>query len=97
MSDSAALAALPAGSTRAAANIIASWPPENLSPKDWLAPSQAYRGDDQVSDEVALFRDRMRDIMITHPDRIWPQSLGELCLLAFMYAHSGNLGMAQSC
>ncbi len=60
-----------------------------------MAPSQAYR-DDLVSDDVALFRDRMRDMHdLTHILTGYGRDpLGELCLLAFMYAHTGNLGMA---
>ncbi|MES2254052.1 MAG: Coq4 family protein [Pseudomonadota bacterium] len=93
LSDSAALAALPAGSLgRTYHRFMAS---ENLSPAGLVAPSQAYR-DDLVSDEVALFRDRMRDMHdLTHILTGYGRDpLGELCLLAFMYAHTGNLGMA---
>ena len=58
-------------------------------------PSQAYR-DDVVPDDVALFRDRMRDMHdLTHTITGYGRDpLGELCLLAFMYPHTGNLGMA---
>ncbi len=93
LSDSAALAALPQGSLgRAYHRFMAS---ENLSPEGLVAPSQAYR-DDDVSDDVALFRDRMRDMHdLTHTLTGYGRDpLGELCLLAFMYAHTGNLGMA---
>jgi ubiquinone biosynthesis protein COQ4 len=94
LSDSAALAALPDGSLgREYHRFMAA---ENLSPEGLVAPSQAYRGDDQVTDAVALFRDRMRDMHdLTHTLTGYGRDpLGELCLLAFMYAHSGNMGMA---
>lgn len=93
LSDNAALAALPPGSLgRNYHRFMAS---ENLSPEGLVAPSQAYR-DDLVSDDVALFRDRMRDTHdLTHILTGYGRDpLGELCLLAFMYAHTGNLGMA---
>jgi ubiquinone biosynthesis protein COQ4 len=94
LSDTTALAALPTGSLgREYHRFMAS---ENLSPEGLVAPSQAYRGNDLVSDDVALFRDRMRDMHdLTHTLTGYGRDpLGELCLLAFMYAHSGNLGMA---
>ncbi|MEO8896330.1 MAG: Coq4 family protein [Rhizomicrobium sp.] len=93
LSDNAALAALPADSLgRNYHRFMAS---ENLSPDGLVAPSQATR-DDLVSDDVALFRDRMRDMHdLTHILTGYGRDpLGELCLLAFMYAHTGNLGMA---
>ena len=93
LSDGAALAALPQGSLgNTYHRFMAS---ENLSPEGLVAPAQAYR-DDDVSDDVALFRDRMRDMHdLTHTLTGYGRDpLGELCLLAFMYAHTGNLGMA---
>jgi len=93
LSDSAMLAALPAGSLgREYHRFMAS---ENLSAEGLVAPSQAYR-DDMVPEDVALFRDRMRDMHdLTHILTGYGRDpLGELCLLAFMYAHTGNLGMA---
>ena len=93
LSDNIALAALPPGSLgRDYHRFMAS---ENLSPEGLVAPSQAYR-DDLVSDDVALFRDRMRDMHdLTHILTGYGRDpLGELCLLAFMYPHTGNLGMA---
>jgi ubiquinone biosynthesis protein COQ4 len=93
LSDSATLAALPVGSLgHAYQRFMAS---ENLSAEGLVAPSQAYR-DDIVSEEVALFRDRMRDMHdLTHILTGYGRDpLGELCLLAFMYPHTGNLGMA---
>jgi ubiquinone biosynthesis protein COQ4 len=93
LSDDAALAAMPVGSLgHDYHRFMAS---ENLSPEGLVAPSQAFR-DDQVSEGVALFRDRMRDMHdLTHTLTGYGRDpLGELCLLAFMYAHTGNLGMA---
>src|SRR6201996_250290 len=93
LSDRAALAALPEGSLgRDYERFMAA---ENLSPEGLVAPSQAYR-DDVVTADVALFRDRMRDMHdLTHTLTGYGRDpLGELCLLAFMYSHTGNLGMA---
>jgi ubiquinone biosynthesis protein COQ4 len=93
LSDSAALSALPAGSLgRTYHRFMAA---ENLSPEGLLAPSQATRNE-PVSAEVALFRDRMRDMHdLTHTLTGYGRDpLGELCLLAFLYSHTGNLGMA---
>lgn len=93
LSDTAALAALPDGSLgRQYHRFMAA---ENLSAEGLVAPSQAYR-DDVVPDDVALFRDRMRDMHdLTHILTGYGRDpLGELCLLAFMYPHTGNLGMA---
>src|SRR6185437_13098040 len=68
---------------------------ENLSPEGLVAPSQSYR-DDVVTADVALFRDRMRDMHdLMHTLTGYGRDpLGELCLLAFLYSHTGNLGMA---
>jgi ubiquinone biosynthesis protein COQ4 len=93
LSDRAALAAMPAGSLgHDYERFMAA---ENLSPEGLVAPSQTYR-DDVVTAEVALFRDRMRDMHdLTHTLTDYGRDpLGELCLLAFMYPHTGNLGMA---
>lgn len=93
LSNRAALAVLPEASLgREYHRFMAS---ENLSAEGLVAPSQAYR-DDAVSDDVALFRDRMRDMHdLTHTLTGYGRDpLGELCLLAFMYPQTGNLGMA---
>jgi len=93
LSDGAALAALPAGSLgRTYHRFMAA---ENLSPEGLLAPSRATR-DEPMSPQVALFRDRMRDMHdLTHTLTGYGRDpLGELCLLAFLYSHTGNLGMA---
>jgi ubiquinone biosynthesis protein COQ4 len=93
LSDNHALAALPAGSL--GNDYQRFMAEENLSPDGLLAPSEAYR-DDAVSTEVALFRDRMRDMHdLTHVLTGYGRDpLGELCLMAFTYPHTGNLGMA---
>jgi ubiquinone biosynthesis protein COQ4 len=93
LSDSAALAALPQDSLGGAYHRFMA--AENLSPQGLVAPSQATR-DEPVSADVALFRDRMRDMHdLTHTLTGYGRDpLGELCLLAFMYSHTGNLGMA---
>jgi ubiquinone biosynthesis protein COQ4 len=51
---------------------------------------------DPVPADMALYRARMRDAHdLTHIlTGYGREPLGELCLLAFMYAHSRNLGMA---
>jgi ubiquinone biosynthesis protein COQ4 len=93
LSNSKALAALPAGSLgHTYQGFMAE---ENLSPEGLVAPSQATR-DDGMTPDVALFRDRMRDMHdLTHTLTGYGRDpLGELCLLAFMYSHTGNLGMA---
>jgi ubiquinone biosynthesis protein COQ4 len=68
---------------------------ERLSAEGLVAPSQNFR-DEPVSAEVALFRDRMRDMHdLTHVLTGYGRDpLGELCLLAFTYPHNGNPGMA---
>lgn len=93
LSDRTILAALPPGSLGARYHrFMAS---ENLSADGLVAPSQAYR-DGAVSADMALFRDRLRDShdlshVLTGYGR---DPLGELCLLAFTYPHTGNAGMA---
>jgi ubiquinone biosynthesis protein COQ4 len=93
LTDHAALAALPPGSLgRAYFDFMQG---ENLSAEGLTAPSRAW-GEDNLSAEIVLFRDRMRDMhdlnhVLTGYGR---DPLGELCLLAFMHAHSRNLGMA---
>jgi ubiquinone biosynthesis protein COQ4 len=68
---------------------------EQLSTAGLVAPSQNFR-DEPVSAEVALFRERMRDMHdLTHVLTGYGRDpLGELCLLAFTYPHNRNLGMA---
>jgi ubiquinone biosynthesis protein COQ4 len=93
LSDSAALAAMPAGSLgHDYRNFMAA---ENPSADGLLAPSQSWE-EEPVSAEVRLFRERMRDMHdLTHVLTGYGRDpLGELCLLAFTYAHTGNPGMA---
>jgi ubiquinone biosynthesis protein COQ4 len=92
LSDNAALAALAEGSLgRTYRSFMAE---ENLSPAGLLAPSQAWE-EEVVSDDIRLFRERMRDMHdLTHTLTGYGRDpLGELCLLAFTFAHTGNLGM----
>jgi len=93
LENSAALAQLPEGSVgRAYADFMAG---QNLSADGLVQASQSWE-QDTVPPEVSLFRERMRDAhdlnhVLTGYGR---DPLGEICLLAFMYAHTGNLGMA---
>jgi ubiquinone biosynthesis protein COQ4 len=68
---------------------------EKLSANGLVQASQDW-DQDSVPPDVMLFRERMRDAHdLTHVLTGYgrdPQ--GEFCLLAFMYAHSRNLGMA---
>ena len=68
---------------------------ENLSAEGLVQASQAWEHD-PVPPDIALFRERMRDAHdLTHVLTGYGRDpLGELCLLAFMYAHTRNLGMA---
>ena len=91
--DRGALAALPLGSLgRTYFDFMQA---ENLSAEGLAAPSRAW-GEDNLSADIVLFRDRMRDMhdlnhVLTGYGR---DPLGELCLLAFMFAHTRNFGMA---
>ena len=92
LSDGTALAALPEGSLgHTYQRFMAE---ENLSPQGLVAPSQLWE-EEVVSPEVRLFRERMRDMHdLTHTLTGYGRDpLGELCLLAFTFAHTGNLGM----
>src|SRR5579872_5916679 len=93
LSDGKALAALPAGTLGHDYHRFMA--AENLSPDGLLAPSQIW-DDEPVSSDVKLFRERMRDMHdLTHVLTGYGRDpLGELCLLAFTYSHTGNLGMA---
>jgi ubiquinone biosynthesis protein COQ4 len=93
LEDSATLAGLPDGSVgRAYADFMVG---QNLSADGLVQASQSWE-QDTVPPEVNLFRERMRDAhdlnhVLTGYGR---DPLGEICLLAFTYAHTGNLGMA---
>lgn len=93
LSQGAALSAMPAASLgNDYQRFMAA---ENLSAAGLLAPSQSW-DDEPVSADVKLFRERMRDMHdLTHVLTGYGRDpLGELCLLAFTYSHTGNLGMA---
>jgi ubiquinone biosynthesis protein COQ4 len=93
LSDSKMLTALPAGSL--GHDYQRFMAEENLAPDGLLAPSRSW-DDEPASPEVKLFRERMRDMHdLTHVLTGYGRDpLGELCLLAFTYSHTGNLGMA---
>jgi len=93
LEDQGAMTGHPPGSVgRAYADFMAG---QNLSADGLVQASQSWE-QDTVPSEVSLFRERMRDAhdlnhVLTGYGR---DPLGEICLLAFMYAHTGNLGMA---
>jgi ubiquinone biosynthesis protein COQ4 len=93
LADRTALAALPPGSVgRAYFDFMVE---ESLSADGLVQASQDW-DHDPVPPDFALFRERMRDAHdLTHVLTGYGRDpLGEFCLLAFMYAHSRNLGMA---
>ena len=68
---------------------------QNLTADGLVQASESWE-QDTVPPDMALMRERMRDAhdlnhVLTGYGR---DKLGELCLLAFMFAHTGNLGMA---
>jgi ubiquinone biosynthesis protein COQ4 len=93
LKDRAALAALPDGSFGRA--YLAFMQAEQLTAEGLVEASEQGRG--EIADPAGvLFRDRMRDMhdlnhVLTGYGR---DGLGELCLLAFMFRHTGNLGGA---
>jgi ubiquinone biosynthesis protein COQ4 len=93
LADRPALAALPQGTMGRA--YFEFMEEEKLSADGLVQASQDWEKD-TVPPDVALFRERMRDTHdLTHVLTGYGRDpLGELCLLAFMYAHSRNLGMA---
>jgi ubiquinone biosynthesis protein COQ4 len=93
LEDRATLAALPAGSMgRAYFDFMES---EKLSANGLVQASQDW-DNDPVPPDASLFRERMRDSHdLTHILTGYGRDpLGELCLLAFMFRHSRNLGQA---
>ena len=93
LSDQDALALLPDGSLgNSYRRFMAA---ENLSADGLVAPSHIWELE-QVDGDVKLFRERMRDMHdLTHVLTGYGRDpLGELCLLAFTYAQTGNAGMA---
>lgn len=92
LADDAALAALPEGSLgRVYQRFMAA---ENLSPQGLVASSRLW-DEEAIDSEMRLFRERMRDMHdLTHTLTGYGRDpLGELCLLAFTFSHTGNLGM----
>jgi ubiquinone biosynthesis protein COQ4 len=68
---------------------------EQLTAEGLVAASQSWETD-PVPADVQLFRERMRDAHdLTHVLTGYGRDpLGEICLLAFMYAHTRNRGAA---
>ena len=93
LTDRARLAALPQGSV--GRTYFDFMEEENLSAEGLVQASQNW-DHDPVPPDFALYRERMRDAHdLTHVLTGYGRDpLGEICLLAFMYAHSRNLGMA---
>jgi len=93
LNNHAALNALPEGSVGHA--YLAFMRTEQLSADGLVQASENWERD-PVPPDLALFRERMRDAHdLTHVLTGYGRDpLGELCLLAFMYAHARNLGMA---
>jgi ubiquinone biosynthesis protein COQ4 len=93
LQDRAALAALPQGSFGRA--YLAFMEAEQLTADGLVGASEAGRPD-ILPPTASLFRDRMRDMHdLTHVITGYGRDgLGELCLLAFMFRHTGNLGGA---
>jgi ubiquinone biosynthesis protein COQ4 len=93
LSNSARLKALPQDSLgRAYFNFMED---EKLTAEGLVQASQSWENE-PVPPDFELFRQRMRDAHdLTHVLTGYGRDpLGEVCLLAFMYAHSRNLGMA---
>ena len=93
LQDCAALAALPDGSL--GRTYLAFMEGEQLTADGLVEASEAGRLG-AVSPTAVLFRNRMRDMHdLTHVVTGYGRDgLGELCLLAFMFRHTGNLGGA---
>ena len=93
LQDRAALAALPQGSLGRA--YLAFMDAEQLTADGLVGASEAGRPN-ALPPTASLFRDRMRDMHdLTHVVTGYGRDgLGELCLLAFMFRHTGNLGGA---
>ena len=93
LTDRARLSTLPAGTVgRCYFDFMEE---EQLSANGLVQASRDW-DNDPVPPGIALYRERMRDAHdLTHVMTGYGRDpLGELCLLAFMYAHSRNLGMA---
>jgi ubiquinone biosynthesis protein COQ4 len=93
LSDRARLKALPEGSF--GRRYFDFMQEEQLTAEGLVQASQSWESD-PVPPEIELFRARARDAHdLTHVLTGYGRDgLGEVCLLAFMYAHSRNLGQA---
>ena len=92
LADRESLRHLPSGSLGRA--YLAFMEAENLSAQGLVEASQNWEKDPAPPD-VALFRNRMRELHdVNHTVTGYGRDpLGELCLLTFMYRQTGNLGM----
>jgi ubiquinone biosynthesis protein COQ4 len=92
LSDREGLRTLPAGSLGRA--YLSFMEAQNLSAQGLVEASQNWEND-PVPPDVALFRNRMRELHdVNHTVTGYGRDpLGELCLLTFMYRQTGNLGM----
>lgn len=93
LSDRAALSSLPEGSV--GHTYFEFMEEENLTADGLVQASQEW-DNDPVPADMQFYRERMRDSHdLTHTVTGYGRDpLGEMCLLAFMYAHTRNLGMA---
>jgi len=93
LQDRASLAGLPPGSFGRA--YFEFMKDQNLSADGLVQASQDWERE-PLPPDMELFRQRMRDAHdLTHILTGYGRDpLGEICLLAFMYAHTRNLGMA---
>jgi len=92
LTDHEGLSQLPEGSLgRAYLNFMRV---EKLSAQGLVDASQNWESD-MLSADIQLFRARMRELHdVAHTVTGYGRDpLGELCLLAFMFRHQGNLGM----
>ena len=93
LQDRAALAALPTGTL--GRDYLAFMEEQNLSAEGLVEASDSWE-QDVVPPAMNFYRERMRDAHdLTHILTGYGRDpLGEVCLLAFSYAHTRNLGMA---
>ena len=93
LQDRAALAALPPGTL--GRDYLAFMEEQNLSAEGLVQASDSWE-QDVVPPAMHFYRERMRDAHdLTHILTGYGRDpLGEVCLLAFSYAHTRNLGMA---
>ncbi len=93
LTDRATLSALPVGTV---GHTYFDFMEEEKLTADGLVQASQDWDTDPVPPDTQLYRERMRDAHdLTHTLTGYGRDpLGEICLLAFMYAHSRNLGMA---